>query len=292
LFILSCQNSDDLTAKSKNQTDKTSKSQTSKALAPCGPLYALVLKTGGTGTPVVSADSFIFKVDLCTSPVFYGFVSQIKVGAIPLTAVTGICDLPGDPDHLYATTGQNSNFPKKLYKVKIATGQATLVCNTTDFLQDIEMVTPTYFVAVKEASSQLMKVDIPSGICTAISPAGPLPQYNGLTLVGSKLHAISGNTSAICSSTMIGDIFEYNLGGGNYVGKYSYKAPTGVYTMKELGFYFDNCCGKNWVVGSAQGIISNNLNVTPCTLPVATFLLNAATSGQNYWNIYDFAVKL
>lgn len=292
MFLLSCQNSDEVAVESNNSSVKATKNQTSKALASCGQVYALVLKTGGTGTPVISAESFIFKVDLCATPVFYNFVSQIKVGGTPLKAVTGICDFPSDPDHLYATTGQNSNFPKKLFKVKIATGQATLVCNTTDYLQDIEMVNPSYYVAVKEATSQLMKVDIPSGICTAISPAGPLPQYNGLTLVGSKLHAISGNTSVICSSSMIGDIFEYNLGGGDYVDKLSYKAPSGTYTMKELGFYFDNCCGKNWVVGSAQGIISNNLNVTPCTLPTATFLLNAATTGQNYWNIYDFAEKL
>ncbi|WP_136667879.1 hypothetical protein [Flavobacterium sp. H122] len=265
-----------------------------QALAPCAPVYALVL-SGSSSSPVPAGfASTIFKVDLCAAPTGYNFVSQINVAGVPVRSVTGLCNMPGVVDFAWAVTGMNSNFPSKLLRVQISTGSASVVATTTVPLQDIENYGTTgLFVAIKEGTSQLMKVSVPSGFCSVFAPAGPTPQYNGLTVVGNKFHAISGTTNLICNPTY-GDIFEYTTAGGPYVGKYSYKnlTTTPSWTMKELGFHFDACCGKRWTVGSSMGIISHNTNITPCVLPNPTFLLNTTTTGQNYWYIYDFMEKL
>ena len=289
--FVSCEKNDDLQETKKTGTTNKAVQQ---ALAPCPTTYALVL-SGSAGTPVPAGmASTIFKVDLCSSPTGYNFVSQIRVGLTPVTSVTGLCDMPGVPDFAWAVTGINSNFPGKLLRVQISTGSASVVAATTVPLQDIENFGNTgLFVAIKEGTSQLMKVSVPGGVCVAFGPVGPTPQYNGLTVVGNNFHAISGITSLICSPTR-GDIFEYPSTGGPYVAKYSYKNLTAnpSWTMKELGFYFDSCCGKRWTVGSSSGIISNNINITPCVLPNPSFLLNTSTTGQNYWYIYDFMGKL
>lgn len=280
----------------KESTTNTQKIQENvpQALAPCPTTYALVL-SGSSGSPVPAGfASTIFKVDLCTSPTSYNFVSQIKVGGVLVRSVTGLCDMPGIPDFAWAVTGVNSNFPMKLLRVQISTGVASVVATTTVPLQDIENYGSTgLFVAIKEGTSQLMKVSVPSGACTAFGPVGPTPQYNGLAVVGTTFHAISGTTNLVCSPTT-GDIFEYPNTGGPYTTKYSYKNLTvnPTWTMKELGLYYDNCCGKRWTVGSSSGIISNNPNVTPCVLPNPSFLLNTTTTGQNYWYIYDFMAKM
>ncbi len=290
--IVSCEKAE----VSQESTTNTQKMQENvpQALAPCPTTYALVL-SGSSGSPVPAGfASTIFKVDLCTSPVGYNFVSQIKIGGVLVRSVTGLCDMPGIPDFAWAVTGINSNFPSKLLRVQISTGTASVVATTTAPLQDIENYGSTgLFVAIKEGSSQLMKVSVPGGVCTVFAPVGPTPQYNGLAVVGSTFHAISGNTNMICTPNT-GDIFEYPNTGGPYTTKYSYKNLTANpnWTMKELGFYYDNCCGKRWTVGSAMGIISHNPNVTPCVLPNPTFLLNTAATGQNYWYIYDFMAKM
>lgn len=288
--LVSCQKSEQEGTPDTKGTEKNS----ARAAMACPAVYALVL-SGSSGSPVLPGfASTIFKVDLCASPVGYSFVSQIKVGGVPVTSVTGLCDRVGVPNFAWAVTGINSNFPGKLLNVQISTGIATVVATTTVPLQDIENYgTTSLFVAIKEGTSQLMKVAVPSGACTVFAPVGPTSQYNGLAVVGSTFHAISGITGLICPSNT-GDIFEYTTAGGPYVAKYSYKnAPTTPsWTMKELGFYFDNCCGKRWTVGSSSGIISNNTNVTPCVLPTPTFLLNTTTTGQNYWYIYDFMSKI
>ncbi len=275
-------------------TTQENQKSTQQALAPCPTLYALVL-SGSSGSPVLPGfASTIFKVDLCSSPTGYNFVSQITVGGISVRSVTGLCDMPGVPDFAWAVTGINSNFPGKLLRVQISTGIASVVATTTVPLQDIENYGSTgLFVAIKEGTSQLMKVTVPGGVCSAFAPVGPTPQYNGLAVVGTTFHAISGTTNSICSPTY-GDIFEYPNTGGPYTTKYSYKNLTvnASWTMKELGFHYDICCGKRWTVGSSMGIISHNTNVTPCVLPNPTFLLNTATTGQNYRYIYDFMAKM
>lgn len=276
------------------QTTQENQKSASQALAPCPTLYALVL-SGSSGSPVLPGyASTIFKMDLCTSPIGYNFVSQITIGGLPVRSVTGLCDMPGVPNFAWAVTGVNSNFPGKLLRVQISTGVASVVATTTVPLQDIENYGSTgLFVAIQEGTSQLMKVSVPGGVCVPFGPAGPTAQYNGLTVVGSTFHAISGITNLVCPPNY-GDIFEYPNTGGPYTIKHSYKNLTAnsPWTMKELGFYYDTCCGKKWTVGSSMGFVSHNPNVTPCTLPNPTFLLNTATTGQNYRYIYDFMAKI
>lgn len=293
--IISCEKTEvEQESTTPNTENQKSQQNVSQALAPCPTTYALVL-SGSSGSPVPAGfASTIFKVDLCASPTGYSFVSQINVGGVSVRSVTGLCDMPGVPDFAWAVTGINSNFPGKLLRVQISTGSASVVATTTVPLQDIENYGSTgLFVAIKEGTSQLMKVSVPGGVCSVFAPVGPTPQYNGLTVVGNKFHAISGTTSLVCSPTL-GDIFEYNTVGGPYVAKYSYKNLTANanWTMKELGFHFDACCGKRWTVGSSMGIISHNTNITPCVLPNPTFLLNTGMTGQNYRYIYDFMAKL
>jgi len=252
--------------------------------AACPATYALVL-SGSSGTPVPPGfQSYIYKVGLC--PNAFTYVSQIKIGLTPVTDVTGICDMPTVPDFAWAVTGQNSNFPSKILRVRISTGAAGIVSNSAVPLQDIENFNNTgLFVAIREGTAQLMRVTPGTGACVLFAPAGPTNQYNGLAVVGNKFHAISGTTNLICPP-LSGDIFEYNTVGGPYVGKYSYKnlPGNGAWTMKELGLYFDSCCGKRWVVGSSSGILSNNTNITPCIAPSPTFIFNTRY-------IYDFMLK-
>ncbi|MFM9987162.1 hypothetical protein [Flavobacterium sp.] len=289
MTFISCQKSEVEEANAQS----IQKQQTSRSVAACPATYALVL-SGGFGTPVPAGlTSYIYRVNLCSTPVGYNFVSAIKIGATPVTGVTGICDMPGVVDFAWAVTGVNSNFPKRLLKVQISTGNASIVAVTSVYLQDIENFGTTgLFVAIQEGTSQLMKVNVISGASTAFAPVGIVPQYNGLTVVGNNFQAISGTTNAVCPPTT-GDIFEYLSTGGNYIAKYSYKNLTAnaTWTMKELGFHFDSCCGRRWVVGSSSNIISNNTNIAPCVLPNPTFLLNTSLTGQNFFAIYDFMAK-
>ncbi len=252
----------------------------------CPTLYALML-TGSFGSPVPAGlQSFIYKVDLCINPVSFTPVSQIKIGATAVTDVTGICDMPGVANYAWAVTGRNSNFPQKLLRVQISTGAASVAGATTVPLQDIENYGSTgLFVAIKEATSQLMKVTVPSGACAVFAPAGPPAQYNGLTVAGTKFQAISGITNTVCPGKS-GDIFEYPNTGGAYTAKYSYKnlPANSSWTMKELGFYFDPCCNKRWVVGSSSSVLSHQTNATPCVASNPVFLLGTRA-------IYDFMVK-
>ena len=252
----------------------------------CPQLYALVL-SGSFGSPVPAGlQSYIYKVDLCVTPVTFTSLSQIKIGATAVTDVTGICKMPGVANYAWAVTGRNSNFPQKLLRVQILTGAASITGTTTVPLQDIENYGITgLFVAIKEATSQLMKVTVPSGACAVFAPAGPFAQYNGLAVVGAKFQAISGTTNTVCPPKS-GDIFEYPIAGGAYTAKYSYKnlPANGSWTKKELGFYFDNCCNKKWVVGSSSSVLSHNTNVTQCAPSNPVMLLGTRA-------IYDFMVK-
>lgn len=290
-LLWSCQTPDESSNEESNVNSKTT--STSLRAPACGDMYALVL-SAGTSTPVPAGlTSHIYKIDLCSSPtVGYSYLSSIKIGGTPVTGVTGICDMPGVPDYAWAVTGINSNFPQKLLKLQLSSGMANVVFNTTVPLQDIENYGNTgLFLAIKEASASIMKVDVTTGICSLFSSISPVSQYNGLTFVGNKVQAISGLTSIMCSPNL-GDILEYDLS-GSLTGRYSYKnlPANNTYTMKELGFHFDNCC-KRWVVGSSSGIISNNFDVTACTPSSPIFLLNTLATGQPHYAIYDFMVEL
>ncbi|MDI9310833.1 MAG: hypothetical protein QM535_11510 [Limnohabitans sp.] len=293
VVLFSCQKAD-IQQENESLQPQNQQKAAGNSVQACPPVYALVL-SGSSGSPVLPGfASNIFKVDLCASPIGYGFVSQIKIAGTPVRSVTGLCNMPGVVDFAWAVTGVNSNFPSRLLRVHIPTGAASIMATTTVPLQDIENFGTTgLFVAIKEGTSQLMKVNVGTGVCSVFAPAGPTVQYNGLTVVGNNFQAISGTTNLICGPNY-GDIFEYTTAGGAYINKYSYKnlPVNSPWTMKELGFHFDSCCAKRWTVGSSMGIISNNTNVTPCILPNPSFLLNTTTTGQNYWYIYDFMQKI
>jgi hypothetical protein len=282
MTVWACQ-THELTAPEDSQTQ--SKASSAKVAA-CPPVYALVL-LGSSGSPVPAGfASYIYKVNPCTSPVGFTGGPQIKIGATPVNSVTGICDMPGVPNMAYAVTGINSNFPKSLLKVNIVTGAAAVICTTAIPLQDIEnMGTTGLFVAIREGTSQLIKVNVNTCSLSVFAPVGPTNQYNGLTVVGTNFQAISGLTNLVCSPNS-GDIFEYTSAGGAYIAKYSYKnlPANAIWTMKELGFHFDNCCGKRWMVGSSSNILSHNTNITAC-LPSSPVLLLQTRP------IYDFMVK-
>ncbi|CAM4110522.1 MULTISPECIES: hypothetical protein [Flavobacterium] len=289
-LLWSCQTPDESDNLESNENNKTT-SNSLRAPA-CGSMYALVLSFG-TSTPIPGGiTSHVYKVDLCSSStVGYNYLSTIKIGGTPVTSVTGLCDMPGASGYAWAVTGANSNFPQKLLKLELATGNAAVAFNTTVPLQDIENYGNTgLFLAIEEATSTIMKVNVSSGACVPFSSISPVAQYNGLTFVGNKVHVISGLTNYICSPNL-GDILEYDLG-GNLTRRYSYKnlPVNNIFTMKELGFHFDSCC-KKWVVGSSSGIISNNFDVTPCTPPSPILLLNTFSTSQPHHAIYDFMVE-
>ncbi|WP_130733891.1 hypothetical protein [Flavobacterium sp. J27] len=292
-LLWSCQTPEENTTEETNANATTKlKPETDRAsAASCGTMYALVL-SAGTSTPVPGGlTSHIYKVDVCTSPTGYNYLSTINIGGTPVTSVTGLCDMPGTPGYAWAVTGVNSNFPSRLLKVQIISGAAVVATPTAAPLQDIENYGTTgLFLAIKEGTSTVMRVNVSTGACTPFSSASPTNQYNGLTFFGNKVHVISGLTNIMCPPNY-GDIFEYDLA-GNLVGRYSYKnlPANNIYTMKELGFHYDNCC-KRWVVGSSTGIISNNFDITACTPSNPTFLLNTAATGQPHYAIYDFMLE-
>jgi hypothetical protein len=284
LTVLSCQ---------KTENSESTKSSSELQLKSTPAVYALAM-SGSSGTPVSAGfRSAIYTVNLCSSPITYSFVSLIQIGSTPVTGVTGICDMPNTTDSAWVVTGKNSNFPQRLLGVQISTGKASIVSVTTVPLQDIENYYSTgIFVAIQEGTSQLMIVSVPGGVCTAFAPIGPVEQYNGLTVVGENFQTISGATDLICSS-QAGDIFEYPSTGGSYIGKYSYKnlSVSSIWTEPELGFYYDNYCSKQWVIGSASGIISYNTDITPCISPNPTFLYSTIAGSAKYPYIYDFMIK-
>ncbi|CAM4110308.1 MULTISPECIES: hypothetical protein [Flavobacterium] len=277
------------------QTEKNNKQENKAENVPlaCGNVYALVL-SGSSGSPVASGlTSHIYNVDLCPETIDYTFQSSINIGGVPVMGVTGLCDFPGISGKAIAVTGINSNFPQRLLNVDIATGLAVVMLSTSVPLQDIENDGNTGdFYAIRENSSQIMKVDILTGICTAFAPVGPTPQYNGLIIKGGFLFTISGNTSYICGSRR-GDVFRYALPGtgSGYVAKNSYKSAVPAFTTEELGLFYDDCCGRNWVVGSSSNMISNNTDIIACTSNSATLLLDTTSTSQPHYSIYDFMLK-
>jgi hypothetical protein len=288
----SCQTPDE---NDVTQTEKNNKQENKAENVPleCGNVYALVL-SGSSGSPVASGlTSHIYNVDLCPETIDYTFQSSINIGGVPVMGVTGLCDFPGISGKAIAVTGINSNFPQRLLNVDIATGLAVVMLSTSVPLQDIENDGNTGdFYAIRENSSQIMKVNILTGICTVFAPVGPTAQYNGLISRGGFLYAISGSTNYICGPRR-GDVFKYSLpgAGGGYVGKNSYKSAVPAFTTEELGLFYDDCCGRNWVVGSSSNMISSNTDIIACTPNSATLLLDTTSTSQPHHSIYDFMLK-
>jgi hypothetical protein len=278
--IWACQKTE---VESTSVENDTFKSSGAKVAVGCS-LYSLVLN-GNSGTPVAAGlQSFIFKVNPCSGAT--GLVSQIKVGGItPVTCVTGLSNMLGVPGYAWAVTGKNSNFPGRILKVQIATGNAS-VGPATEFLQDLENNGTDYF-AILEGTQKIFKVNVFTGLITFFA-APPTAQLNGLTFKGTTMYVISGTSSALCPPNS-GDIWYYNsllatpppLGSGTY----NNLPANSNWTMKELGFHLDFCCQKTFMVGSAgiPSVLSNRTTLA-CALPNPTFLSNIKPT-------YDFMIE-
>jgi hypothetical protein len=274
--IWACQKTDVESTSTENETFKSSNAK----VAACS-LYSLVLN-GNSGTPVAAGlQSFIFKVDPCSGAT--GLVSQIKVGVKPVTCVTGLSNMLGVPGYAWAVTGKNSNFPGRILKVQISTGNAS-VGPATEFLQDLENNGTDYF-AILEGTQKIFKVNVGSGLITFFA-APPTQQLNGMTFKGTDMYVISGNTSALCPPNS-GDIWAYNSLTATPIGSGTYNnLPANAnWTMKELGFHLDFCCQKTFMVGSAgiPSVLSNRTSLA-CALPNPTFLSNIKPT-------YDFMIE-
>jgi hypothetical protein len=55
--------------------------------------------------------------------------------------------------------------------------------------------------------------------------------------------------------------------------------------------FYDDCCGRNWVVGSSSNMISSNTDIIACTPNSATLLLDTTSTSQPHHSIYDFMLK-
>ncbi|MBP6386825.1 MAG: hypothetical protein KA313_04260 [Pseudarcicella sp.] len=236
------------------------KPSSAKLVAGCN-LYALSL-SGYSGTPVSAGlQSYIHKVDPCTGEI--STVVEIKEsGVTSVTSVTGLSNMIGSTTGAWGTTGKNSNFPTKILKIDVTTGFAgvgpTTVLNTLGGtkinLQDLENNGKGYF-AIIEGTSKIVSVDVGTGVCKPFASA-PTNQLNGLTFAGSTMYVISGITASNCLG-FSGDIWAFNSLASPTAPvlatrTYNNLPANANWTMKELGFHFDVCCGfKKFIVGSA-----------------------------------------
>jgi hypothetical protein len=237
--------------------------------------YALVL-AGNTGTPHMGGlQSFLMNVNIATgmttaaSSITNGSISTLPI----IESMTGITKLQGNA--LYGVTGVNSNFPNRLFVINAATGVAnpvgpTVVGSTTTSisLQDIERYPQTgVFYAIKEGTNQIWRSTNALNwtlLATAPTPTG-LP-LNALCFRNNRLWVLSGPANTLCG-TNYGNMYQYNLA-GVLMGVSSYNASVAQITWinKECGMTFYNpggCVAKNFAVGSAMGILSNNMTLCP-----------------------------
>lgn len=238
-----------------------------KILAAVCENYSLVL-SGVTGTPhAAGLNSFLSNVDMVTGATTAS--SQIMIGAVPVRTVTGITRIPTAVPTLYGVTGQNSNIPRRLIRIDAATGASVNVGATVSVggviaLQDIEFCTANNrFYAILEGTNVIM-VSNNALNWTQLAIAPTNFRLNGLTFrtVGAitTLWVIAGQGNTVCAANF-GDMYNFDLVGG-YIGADSYNAATAPVTTPELGLdFYGNaaCIARNFVVGSASGVLSNNM---------------------------------
>lgn len=242
-----------------------------KILAAACEEYSLVL-AGASGTPhIAGLQSFLANVNIATGATTAASpIINISVATTPpITTMTGITKVQGST--LYGVTGMNSNFPNSLFKINAANGNATFVALTVSgmtttaiALQDIER-NPTNgrYYAIKEGTNQIWASNNAiNWFLLAVTPSAvPL---NGLTFRNNQLWVIAGGGAGLCGLN-VGNMYSYTLAGA-LTGSTSYNAANPTWTNKELGLTFYNpggCVPKNFVVGSAMNILSNNMNLCP-----------------------------
>ncbi|MFN8355532.1 MAG: hypothetical protein U0Y10_13835 [Spirosomataceae bacterium] len=284
---------------SPSESVSTSAARATDASAAAAPAYASACEdyslalSGSYTTPIPGLlTSEIHRVQLCTG--VENPISTINIGGVPVYSVTGISKMDGNTKVLYAVTGKNSNYPYKLLKVEILTGNATVIATTTTGigatpipLQDIDNYGANYF-AIREGTNQVVSINVGTGVCTTFAVAPTNYPLTGLTFKGNRMWVIAGVANFNCSPNY-GDMFEYTLG-GVLNSSNSYNAGVMSYTNKELGLDFFSsaaCCTRNWVVASAStaagGSLTYNLNL--CSGGGAPTLLGGVKP------TYDFAKR-
>lgn len=279
-----------------NLSDESLKSVSpDKVLAVGCEIYSLVL-AGNSGTPHIGGlDSYLANVDMATGNTTAA--SQITIGAIAVKSVTGITKAPASattPPIIFGVTGINSNFPGRLLKINPATGAAvnagpTMLGNVPVFLQDIEHCPANNrYYAIVEGTNRI--VSSPNGLVWInmpnIIPANV--QLNGLTFrtIGNitRLWVIAGAGNTFCGVNF-GNMWQLALNGA-FISTSNYNAANALWTNKELGLDFNantGCVPRNFVVGSAMGVLSNNLTLCPA--------LPALIGAGQIKPTYDFAKK-
>jgi hypothetical protein len=260
--------------------------------APCEN-YSLIL-SGITGTPhAAGLSSYLANVNMVTG--LTTAVSPITVGGAIVRTVTGITKIPAVVPTLYAVTGQNSATPRRLLRVNPATGASAIVGPTVMAgvqiaLQDIEHCpTNNRYYAIQEGTNRIM-VSINALNWTVLATVPTNYRLNGLTFrtttTGTTLWVIAGQGATLCG-VRLGDMYNYTLAGG-LIGTNSYNAATPGPTTPELGldFYANTACAvRNFVVGSASGTLSFNLNLcSGAGIP-------APIGGGGVKSTYDFAKR-
>ena len=159
-------------------------------------------------------------------------------------------------------------------RINPATGAAvilgvTKMGNAQIFLQDIEFcLANNRYYAIIEGTNRI--VSSPNGLTWINVPTAipPTVQLNGLTFrtVGAitRLWVIAGAANTFCGVNF-GNMWQLSLAGAT-VSTNNYNAANVLWTNKELGLNFHantGCINRNWVVGSAMGVLSNNMTLCP-----------------------------
>jgi hypothetical protein len=259
-----------------NISDESMKNVSSNNILAVGcEVYSLVL-AGKSGTPHLGGlDSYLANVDMITGNTTA--TSHINILGIPVKSVTGITKAPTpatSPPAIFGVTGINSNFAGSLLKINPTTGLAinagsTKMGNVNIFLQDIEYCfANNLYYAIIEGTNRIVSspnglswVNVPTVIPTTV-------QLNGLTFrtIGNitKLWVIAGAGNTFCGANY-GNMWELALNGA-FISINNYNAANTIWTNKELGLDFNSntgCISRNFVVGSASGVLSNNLTLCP-----------------------------
>ncbi len=306
-ILFSCEKTQDLeptlgnSQKSALQTPSNLSDESLKNVSPDNILavgcevYSLVL-AGNSGTPHIGGlDSYLVNVDMVTGNTTAA--SQIMIGAVVVKTVTGITKAPTSattPPTIFGVTGINSNFAGRLLKINPATGAAvnvgpTMMGNVQVFLQDIEYcLANNRYYAIVEGTNRIVSspnglnwINMPTIIPTTV-------QLNGLTFrtVGNttRLWVIAGAGNTFCGANF-GNMWQLALNGA-FVSTNNYNAANPLWTNKELGLDFNantGCVPRNFVVGSAMGILSNNMTLCPA--------LPALIGAGQIKPTYDYAKK-
>jgi hypothetical protein len=243
--------------------------------------YSLVL-SGNTGTPHMGGlQSYLVNVNIATGMTTAASMIHTINSAgvqVPIESMTGITKI--QMNAIYGVTGINSTTPNGLFLINPATGLAQFQNNTfigfstTQIsLQDIERYTQNgRYYAIQEGTNRIWASNnaVNWNLFATVPTPNNIP-LNGLTFRGNRLWVIASAANTLCAGNF-SNMYQYNPMNGMLMGTSSYNVPIAniTWTNKECGLTYYNpggCVAKNFAVGSANGILSNNMTLCP-GLPV------------------------